>query len=83
LFGIDSVAATERDTAAGRPDLSPKKTSQITSIFGRDVAIGDKQVLPTIVVDIGKDTAPRPTPHLNFGFIADFRELAITQIAKQ
>ena len=37
-----------------RHDLSPEETSQVTRVLGRDVAIGDEEVFPAIVVQIGK-----------------------------
>ena len=57
-----------------RPDLSPKETSQVARVFGRDVSIGDQQIVPAVVVEIYEDRAPGPASHLYRGARADFFE---------
>ena len=46
-----------------RHDLSPVETSQVARVFLGDEAIGDKDILPAVVIQIDEERAPGPAPH--------------------
>ena len=53
------------------------------SAFIRDIAVGNHQILQGVVVEVDKQTTPRPTPHRHSGIEADVAKRPVTSVAKQ
>ena len=66
-----------------RHDLSPEETSQVARVIARDIAIGDHQVFPTVVVQIRKQRSPCPSRHFHVRLVTYFTETPITDVFEQ
>ena len=66
-----------------RQDLSPPETSQIIRIFSGHEAIGHKEILKRIVVQIYGQGRPTPPPHRNSTGFRSIRKGAPTQVLEQ
>ena len=65
-----------------RHDLPPVETSQVSCVFGRDETIRDIEILPAVIVEIGKLGTPGPAPHGDIG--CDTRVLeALRRVEKE
>ena len=65
-----------------RHDLPPKETSQIARVVGRQITVGNKQVLPAVIVDIQKQRTPGPASHKDSGSFADVLEPHVPELLK-
>ena len=66
-----------------RHDLPPVETSQVSSIFLGDEAIGDKDILPAVIIQIDEERAPGPAPHGRARGDADVAEATLAVVLEK
>ena len=67
-----------------RHDLSPKETSQIVlGLVACNVTVGNNEVLPPVIIEVGEESSPAPTPHRNAALDADVFKATTGKVAEQ